>query len=186
MHGETPEEILLDAEMRMDGAVTSLGHDLAGFRSGRASTGLVDRILVDYYGTPTPISQCATVGTPEANLISIRPWDVSTLPKIEKAIRTSDAGLNPSSDGQIIRINVPPLSEERRAELTKLVHRRTEEARIAVRNVRRDALHTLDKLEHISEDTLRDAKDDLQKLTDKHVQAVDQAGERKATELRDV
>lgn len=186
MHGETSEEILLDAEMRMDGAVTSLGHDLAGFRTGRASTGLVDRILVDYYGTPTPISQCATVGTPEANLISIRPWDVSTLPKIEKAIRSSDAGLNPSSDGQIIRINVPPLSEERRAELTKLVHRRTEEARVAVRNVRRDALHALDRLEHISEDTLHDAKDDLQKLTDKHVQAVDQLGERKAAELREV
>ncbi|MBK6769198.1 MAG: ribosome recycling factor [Ardenticatenales bacterium] len=186
MHGETSEEILMDAEMRMDGAVSSLDHDLAGFRSGRASTGLVDRILVDYYGTPTPISQCATVGTPEANMITIRPWDVSTLPKIEKAIRTSDAGLNPSSDGQIVRISVPPLSEERRAELTKLVLRRTEEARVAIRNVRRDAVHALDKLDHISEDTLHDAKDDLQKLTDKHVHTVDQLGERKTTELREV
>ena len=115
MHGETSEEILLDAEMRMDGAVTSLSHDLAGFRTGRASTGLVDRILVDYYGTPTPISQCATVGTPEPNLLTIRPWDVSTLAKIEKAIRTSDAGLNPSSDGQILRIIVPSLRTTPRA-----------------------------------------------------------------------
>lgn len=186
MHGETSEEILLDAEVRMDGAVTSLGHDLAGFRSGRASTGLVDRILVDYYGTPTPIAQCATVGTPEPNLITIRPWDVSTLAKIEKAIRSSDVGLNPSNDGQIIRLSVPPLSEERRAELTKLVHRRTEEARIAVRNVRRDAIHALDRLDHISEDDLHGAKDDLQKLTDKHIQLVDQLGERKSHELKEV
>lgn len=186
MHGESIEEILLDAEMRMDGAVSSLGHDLAGFRTGRASTGLVDRLLVDYYGTPTPIAQCATVGTPEANLITIRPWDVTTLPKIEKAIRTSDLGLNPSSDGQMIRLSVPPLSEERRAELTKLVHRRVEEARVAVRNVRRDAIHGLDKLEHLSEDDLHTAKDALQKVTDKHVQLVDQLDERKTAELREV
>ncbi len=186
MHGETSEEILLDAEMRMDGAVTSLGHDLAGFRSGRASTGLVDRILVDYYGTPTPIAQCATVGTPEPNLITIRPWDVSTLAKIEKAIRSSDVGLNPSNDGQIIRLSVPPLSEERRAELTKLVQRRTEEARVAVRNVRRDALHALDRLDHVSEDELHGAKDGIQKLTDKHVHTIDQLGERKTAELREV
>ncbi len=182
---QTPEALMADAKHRMHGAVESLDHDLAGYRTGRASTNLVDRLVVDYYGAPTPLNQMATISAPEPRLITIRPWDQSALANIEKAILASDLGLTPGNDGQLIRLPIPALTEERREELAKVVSARAEEARVAVRNVRRDTLHHLDPLD-LPEDRLYGLKEEVQKQTDKYVAEIDQHLERKLAEIREV
>ena len=181
------ESVLLDSEDRMDKALGALDRDFSRLRTGRASTGLVDNIKVDYYGTPTPISQLASVAIPDSR--TIQPWDRGAFAGVEKAILKSDLGLTPVNDGKIIRISIPPLTEDRRKELGKLARKSGEEAKVAVRNVRRDANDQLKKLEKdkaISEDELKKATDDVQKLTDKYVAKVDEKGAAKEKEIMDL
>jgi ribosome recycling factor len=183
------KETIKEAEGRMKGAIQSLEDDLATIRTGRASPALVERLHVDYYGAPTPLLQLATISIPEPRQIMIRPFDPSTLKTIEKAILASDLGLTPNNDGKAIRLNLPPLTEERRKELVKTVHARLEEARISIRNVRRDIIKELREYEHeklISEDDLKTGEEELQKLTDHIVQLVDQVGDKKQKEIMEV
>ena len=179
------KDLMKDARQRMQGAIDSLDHDLDGFRTGRASTSLVDRIQVEYYGTPTPMNQVSTITAPEPRLIAIRPWDRNALAAIEKAILASDLGLTPSNDGQVIRLPIPQLTEERREELIRLVNKRVEEARVAIRNVRRDLIHHLEQLE-LPEDEEYSAKEEAQELTDSHIAEADQHAEHKSEEIREV
>jgi ribosome recycling factor len=183
------QDALADSEVRMKGAVRSLEDDLAAIRTGRASPALVERLAVEYYGNPTPLNQLATISAPEPRLLTIRPFDPASLKDIERAIQTSDLGLTPNNDGKIIRLNIPPLTEERRHELVKLVRNRAEEARIAVRNVRRDVLNDMREFEReklISEDDLKRGEDDLQKVTDRYIEQINSLGERKETEVLEV
>jgi len=178
-----------EAEARMRGAVEALEEDLSGIRTGRASPGLVERLQVEYYGMPTPLVQLASISVPESRQLLIRPFDASTLKAIERAILTSDLGLTPNNDGKSIRLNLPALTEERRRDLVKVVHNRVEEARVAVRNVRRDTIKDLREFEHeklISEDELKRGEEDLQKLTDYYVELVSGIGERKEVEIMEV
>ncbi len=170
----------------MEKVLSDLQHEMASIRTGRASIGLLDGIRVDYYGTPTPLNQVATLHVPEPSLITVQPWDVSQIGAIEKAIRASDLGLNPSNDGKIIRVPIPPLTEERRRQLVKHLHAVTEEHRVAIRNVRRDANESVKKLlkdKVISEDDERRAHESIQKLTDEFIQKVDQASKTKEKEI---
>lgn len=183
------KETIKEAEGRMKGAIQSLDEDLGTIRTGRASPALVERLHVEYYGAPTPLLQLATISVPEPRQIMIRPFDPSTLKAIEKAILASDLGLTPNNDGKAIRLNLPPLTEERRKELVKTVHVRLEEARISIRNVRRDINKELREYEHeklISEDDLKTGEEELQKLTDHIVQLVDQVGDKKQKEIMEV
>jgi len=178
-----------EAEERMKGALEALEEDLAGIRTGRASPALVERLSVEYYGMPTPLMQLATISAPESRMLMIRPFDANTLRNIERAIQASDLGLTPNNDGKVIRLNLPPLTEERRRELVKLVHTRLEEARVAVRNVRRDGIKDLREFEHeklISEDELEEGEENLQKLTDKYIELVNEVGVRKEKEIMEV
>ena len=178
-----------EAEDRMKGALEALEEDLAGIRTGRASPALVERLSVEYYGMPTPLMQLATISVPESRMLMIRPFDASTLRNIERAIQASDLGLTPNNDGKVIRLNLPPLTEERRHELVKLVHTRLEEARVAVRNVRRDGIKDLREFEHeklISEDELEEGEESLQKLTDKYIELVNEVGVHKEKEIMEV
>lgn len=180
------QEQINDAKTRMHKAVEALKAELATVRGGRASTGLVDHLKVEYYGTPTPLNQIATVAAPDARLIVITPYDRAAMGAIEKAILKSDLGLTPSNDGTVIRLNIPPLTEERRKELAKHVRKRVEEARVAVRNVRRDAHDHIRKMEHdhqISQDELHRAETELQKLTDEQIKEIDRIGEEKEKEI---
>ncbi len=180
------KEALDRAEASMKKGVEATVREFAGVRTGRASTALVQGITVDYYGTPTPLQQVATVATPETRLITIQPWDQSLVPAIEKAILKSDLGITPANDGRIIRIAIPPLTEERRKELVRIVRRMTEEGRVAIRNVRRDAnekLKALEKQKKISEDDLKKATDSVQKLTDKYIKEIDMALASKEKEI---
>ena len=180
------QEQITDAKSRMQKAVEALKHELMTVRTGRASSGLVEHIKVEYYGTPTPLQQLATISTPDAKLIVITPYDKTALGSIEKAIQKSDLGLTPNSDGNVVRLSIPPLTEERRKELAKHIRKRVEEARVAVRNVRRDVHDHLRKLEHehsISQDDLKRSENDLQKLTDEQVSQVDSIGEEKEQEV---
>ncbi len=173
----------------MKGAVEALEAELLSIRTGRASPALVERLLVDYYGTPTQLQQLATISAPEPQLLTIRPYDPSTIKEIERAIRASQLGLNPSNDGKIIRLVIPPLTEERRLELVKLVHRKVEEAKVAVRNCRRDTLEDLRSFKEeslISEDEFFRGRDDLQELTDRYIEKVEAIGKRKEDEIRQV
>lgn len=182
-------EALSEAEARMKGAVRALEEDLMTIRTGRASPALVERLMVEYYGTPTPLMQLATISAPEPRLLTIRPFDPGSLKSIERAIQASDLGLTPGNDGKIIRLSIPPLTEERRHELVKIVHNRMEEARVAVRNVRRDVHNDLREFERekvISEDDLHRAEDELQKLTDKQIEGLNQLGQRKENEVLEV
>jgi len=179
------DELLKDASHRMEGAITALDEELAGYRTGRASTALVERLHADYYGSPTPLNQMATVSAPEPRTILIRPWDRTTLSKIERAIQASDLGLTPNNDGEVIRLNFPPLTEERREEMARQVAKRVEEARVAIRNVRRDVLHALDR-EDLPEDDRFEAKEEIQRLTDAFVGQADAHGKRKSEELHEV
>jgi ribosome recycling factor len=183
------QETLKDAEERMGKAIEALHRDLATVRTGRANPALIDSLKVEYYGTPTPLQQLASVSVPEARLLVIQPYDKGCLGDIEKAIQKSDLGLNPSNDGNIIRLLVPQLTEDRRKELVKVVHKKTEEARVAVRNVRRDSLEHLRRFLHdkeVSEDDERRAQERLQKLTDKFVAEVDKRGYAKEQDLLEV
>jgi ribosome recycling factor len=183
------KEAYNEAEERMKGAVEALEEDLAGIRTGRASPALVERLLVEYYGTPTPLMQLATISVPEARMLMIRPFDSATLRSIERAIQASDLGLTPNNDGKVIRLNLPPLTQERRHDLVKLVHNRLEEARVAVRNVRRDGIKDLREFEHeklISEDDLEKGEEDLQKLTTRYIDLVGEIGARKEKEIMEV
>ena len=182
-------DVFNSAEHRMKRAVEILQRDLANIRAGRASPALLDKVLVDYYGTPTPITSLATVSVPEPRMLVIQPWDRSSLPAVEKAIQKSDLGLNPSSDGTVIRLVLPQLTEERRRELVKQVHRRAEEGRVAVRNIRRESHDELKKLEkehQISEDELRRSLERLQKLTDSFIAQIDEIARRKEQEVLEV
>ena len=183
------DETLEEAGERMSGAIEALKGDLAGIRTGRATPALVQGVRVEYYGVPTPLNQLATISAPEPQLLTIRPYDPSSLVAIEKAILKSELGLTPNNDGRIIRLVIPRLTEERRQELVKVVNRRLEEARVAIRNVRRDILNDLrffEKEKEISEDDFHRGKDDLQDLTDKYVEQVGEIGKRKEQEILEV
>ena len=183
------DDILRDAEHRMQSAITALDREMDTVRTGRARPALVEGLKIDYYGTPTPLNQVATINAPEPRMITIQPWDKTQLGAIEKAIQKSDLGLNPTNDGNIIRLVIPALTEDRRKELAKVVHKKTEDGRVAVRNVRRDSLEELRKLQHdkeISDDDERRAQERLQKLTDKYVAEIEKHGQTKEQELLEV
>ncbi len=183
------KDLMKEAEVRMTGAVQSLEEDLAGIRTGRASPALVERLQVEYYGAPTPLLQLATIGVPEPRMLMIRPFDPSTIKSIERAILASDLGLTPGNDGKVIRLMLPPLTEDRRRDLAKVVHNRTEEGRVAVRNVRRDTIRDLRDFEHeklISEDDLKRGEEEIQKLTDRIIETIDEVGDRKQKEIMEV
>lgn len=183
------EDRLKDAKRRMEGAVSALAAEFASVRTGRASTGLLDRITVDAYGTRTPLNQLATIHAPEPRMLTVQPYDRSIMSQIEKAIMESDLGLTPSNDGQLIRLPVPQLTEERRKEMVRLVHKMAEEGRIAVRNVRRDVLNDLKRSEKegdFSRDELKGAQDEVQKITDAEVKAIDELMARKEAEILEV
>jgi ribosome recycling factor len=183
------KDILNSAETRMRSAIQVLHDDLATIRTGRASPGLVEKLSVEYYGSPTPLMQLASISVPEPRTLTIKPFDGTTLKVIEKAIQSSDLGLNPNNDGKVIHLNLPPLTEERRRDLVKHVHHRLEEARIAIRNIRRDAhndLRDFEKEKLISEDELKRGQDDLQKLTDRFIEEVAEHGKKKEAEIMEV
>ena len=183
------KEILTDAETRMRGAITVLHNDLAAIRTGRASPALVERLQVEYFGSPTPLQQLASISVPEPRSLMIKPFDATTLKAIEKAIQISDLGLNPNNDGKVIHLNLPPLTEERRRDLVKQMHHRLEESRIAVRNIRRDVhndMREFEKEKLVSEDELKRGEDDLQKLTDKYIEEIAAQGKNKETEIMEV
>ena len=183
------EETLKDAEHRMQSAIAALDREMDTIRTGRARPSLVEGLKVEYYGTQTPLNQLATINAPEPRLITIQPWDRTQLGAIEKAIQKSDLGLTPTNDGNIIRLAIPQLNEERRKELVKVVHKKVEDGRVAVRNVRRDSLDHLRKLQHdkqITDDDERRAQEHLQKITDKYVAEVDKHGHTKEQELLEV
>jgi ribosome recycling factor len=182
-------EALTAIEPKMQRAIDAMERDFSGIRTGRASTALVERITVDYYGTQTPLNQVAGISTPDAHLIVIQPWDRSVLSAIEKAITKSDIGLVPNVDGTVVRLNVPPLTEERRREMVKQVRRRAEEARVEVRNHRREAADHLKKALRdgdLSEDEERRELENLQRLTDRFIEGVDGRADRKETEILEV
>jgi ribosome recycling factor len=182
-------EALSAAEPKMERAVEAMERDFSAIRTGRASTALVERIMVDYYGTPTALQQIAGISAPDPHLIVIQPWDRSVLSAIEKAITRSDIGLMPNVDGTVVRLNVPPLTEERRRDMVKQVRRRAEEARVEVRNHRREAADQLKKALRdgdLSEDEERRELENLQRLTDRHTEAIDSRAERKEAEVMEV
>ncbi|TRZ38694.1 ribosome recycling factor [Niallia circulans] len=184
-----PKQVISSTKERMDKAIQSYSRELASIRAGRANAALLDRISVDYYGAPTPINQVAGISVPEARLLVIQPYDKSILGDIEKAILKSDIGLNPTNDGSIIRLSIPMLTEERRKELVKNVKKESEEAKIAIRNIRRDGNDDLKKLEKngdITEDALRGFSDDIQKLTDEYISKVDALTKEKEKEILEV
>ncbi|RFU61558.1 ribosome recycling factor [Peribacillus glennii] len=184
-----PKTVIASSKERMEKAISAYSRELASIRAGRANASLLDKISVDYYGAPTPINQLAGVSVPEARLLVIQPYDKTILGEIEKAILKSDLGLNPSSDGSIIRIAIPALTEERRKELVKVVKKEAEEAKIAVRNIRRDANDDLKKLEkngEITEDDLRGYSDDIQKMTDSYISKIDDITKNKEKEILEV
>ena len=183
------KDALRETEGRMKKAIEALENDLKGIRTGRASPALVERVLVDYYGTPTPLNQLANISAPEPQMLAIRPYDPGSLRDIERAILSSDLGLTPNNDGQLIRLIIPPLNEERRLELAKVVGRRAEEAKVAVRNCRRDALADLREFEKeklISEDDFYRGRDELQELTGLYTELVEKVQKRKEQEIREI
>ena len=183
------KEAQSEAEGRMKGAVQALEDDLSGIRTGRASPALVERLHVEYYGAPTPLVQLASISVPEPRSLLIRPFDASSLKAVERAILTSDLGLTPNNDGKSIRLNLPPLTEERRRDLVKVVHSRVEDARVAVRNVRRDAIKDLREFEQeklISKDDLERGEEEFQKLTDRYIEEVGAVGMRKEKEILEI
>jgi ribosome recycling factor len=183
------KDVYNEAETRMKGAILALEEDLGGIRTGRASPALIERLLIEYYGTPTPLLQLASIGVPEPRSLLIRPFDATTLRAIERAIQASDLGLTPNNDGKTIRLNLPPLTEERRRDLVKVVHNRVEEARVAVRNVRRDMIKDLGEFEKekmISEDERKRGEEEIQKITDRFIDDINATGERKEKEILEV
>ncbi|MFE5428075.1 ribosome recycling factor [Peribacillus simplex] len=184
-----PKQVISNAKTKMEKAIGAYTRELASIRAGRANASLLDRISIDYYGSPTPVNQVAGISVPEARLLVIQPYDKTVLGEIEKAILKSDLGLNPSNDGSVIRIAIPALTEERRKELVKVVKKEAEEAKIAVRNVRRDANDDLKKLEksgEITEDDLRGYVEDIQKMTDGNITKIDEITKDKEKEILEV
>ncbi|PZN07253.1 ribosome recycling factor [Thermaerobacter sp. FW80] len=182
------EDILREARERMEARVENFRRELATVRAGRATPALLEKIRVDYYGTPTPLQQLATITAPEPRMLVVQPWDKSVMGEIEKAIAKSDLGVNPSSDGQVIRIVLPPLTEETRNELVKRVRKMAEEERVAVRNIRRQANEDLEELEDegFSEDEIRRAQERVQELTDRTIARIDELLAGKEKEIREV
>ena len=177
------------ATERMEGAIDALKKEFGSVRTGRASLSLLDGIMVDYYGTLTPLQQLASLSVPESRQIAIQPWEQRIIPEIEKAIMKSDLGLTPSNDGKFIRIGIPALTEERRKQLVKVVKKRAEEAKIAIRNIRRDTNEELKKLEkekHLSEDDAKKSHDEIQKLTDSYIVKVEEVLKHKENEIMEV
>ena len=184
-----PKQVISNAKDKMAKAITGYSRELASIRAGRANASLLDRISVDYYGAPTPVNQLAGISVPEARLLVIQPYDKTSLGDIEKAILKSDLGLNPTNDGNIIRISIPALTEERRKELVKVVKKAAEEAKVVIRNVRRDGNDDLKKLEktgEITEDGLRGYSEDIQKLTDENINKIDEMTKEKEKEILEV
>jgi ribosome recycling factor len=182
-------DLFSDAEHRMQQAIESLQRDLGTIRTGRASPALVERLMVDYYGTPTPLQQMANIHATDARTLTIQPWDRKTLGDIEKAIQKSDLGLNPTNDGNVIRITLPPLTEDRRRDLVKVVHKKVDEGKVAIRNIRRDThdrLRDLEKSKQITEDDLKRSTERLQKMTDKYIEELDKVGQAKEQEILSV
>ncbi|HWJ03781.1 MAG TPA: ribosome recycling factor [Verrucomicrobiae bacterium] len=182
-------EVVQDAEDRMKKAIETLRKEYSTLRAGRATPSLLDKVAVDYYGVPTPVNQLANISVPEPRLLVIQPWDKSSLPVVEKAILKSDLGLNPSSDGQVIRIVIPQLTQERRNDLVKVVKKKAEETRVAIRNIRRDAndhIKLMEKEHEVSEDEAKRGQDDTQKATDKYIKEVDHVLEVKEQEILEV
>ncbi len=183
------EKTLSDTDTKMQKAVDALARELAAIRTGRATPALVEHIRADYHGVPTPVNQIASISVPEAKMIVIQPWDRSSIRSIEKAILTSDLGLNPTSDSNVIRIVIPPLTEERRKDLIRVVHKRLEEAKITLRNLRREGIEKLrqaEKNREISQDQNTRASEQLQRLTDNFVERVNHIGQDKETEIIEV
>ncbi|BCA79570.1 ribosome recycling factor [Desulfuromonas sp. AOP6] len=183
------KDVLDNARQNMDKALDNLKREFSRVRTGRANVSLLDEVRVNYYGTPTPLNQVGTLTVPEPRLITIQPWEKQLIPEIEKAIYKSDLGLNPSSDGQLVRIAIPPLTEERRKDMVKQVRRMGEDAKVAVRNARRDANEMLKKLEkdkEISEDDLKRAEKEVQDLTDAHIKKIDDTVAHKETEIMEI
>lgn len=180
------QELLKDVGERMQKACEALRKELASLRAGRANPALLEKITVDYYGAATPINQLATITAPDAHLLVVQPWDKSTVPKIEKAILKSDLGVNPTSDGTVVRVPIPPLTEERRKELVKAARKKGEEARVAIRNIRRDGndqAKAAEKEGLVSEDEAKRTQEEIQKLTDKYIKEVDKILQQKEEEI---
>lgn len=183
------KEVIKDLDRRMHGAVDALHAEFKTLRTGRANTSILDGVMVDYYGTPTPVAQVANLSVPEAALIVAQPWDKTMIPAIEKAIRNADLGLNPANDGKVVRIPMPPLTQDRRKELVKKAHAMAEDARTAVRQVRRDGNDKLKKMEKehaISQDDEKRALDEVQKMTDRYVEQINDALKHKEKEIMEV
>ena len=183
------KDIMDTAKDKMQKSCAVYERDMMSLRAGRANPQLLDRIMVDYYGTPTPINQIGNISSPEPRLLVISPWEAKMIPQVEKAIQKSDLGMNPSNDGKLIRLVVPELNEERRKELTKVVRKGAEEAKVAMRNTRRDAMEQIKKLKkdsQITEDDQRKAEDELQKLTDAQIKEVDKIAAEKEKEIMEV
>ncbi len=183
------QTIKKDAEDRMSKSLGALKDDFNTIRTGRASSALFDKIRVEYYGNPTPLNQVATISVPEARLVVIQPWDPTVLGEIEKALQKSELSLNPSNDGKVIRINIPPLTEERRKEYVKVAKNMAEQARVAIRNIRRDANDSLKKMEkdgEITEDDIKKGMDDIQEMTNKKIEEIDSQLEEKEKEIMDI
>lgn len=186
---DNPETIITNSSDRMDKSTEALSRDLNGYRTGRATPSLVENIMVDYYGSATPIIQLATITTPDAQTILLQPWDKGSLTDIEKSLSTSELGFNPSNDGNLITIPIPPLTEDRRVEMVKILKKRTEESKVSIRNIRRDGIDNLRKLEknkEISQDNNKRLQDQLQKLTDTNIQSVDQIFSNKEKEIMQI
>ena len=185
----TAEQVLTDVDARMDRTLEAFRRDLTQLRTGRAAPSLVENLTVDYYGTATPLKQIASISAPDARAIMVQPWDRGSLREIEKSLQRSEMGFNPSNDGNVITVPIPPLTNERRQEMVKLLRRKAEESKVSVRNVRRDGLETLRKLERdkgISQDENRRAQDQLQKVTDGHTRQVDDTASAKEAEILQV
>jgi ribosome recycling factor len=183
------KDILKEAETRMRAAIQNLDDDLAGIRTGRATPALVEKLPIEYYGTPTPLMQLASISVPEPRSLLIKPFDPASLKNVERAILASDLGLTPSNDGKQIRLNLPALTEERRRELVKVVHNRLEDCRIAVRNIRRDLhndMRDIEKEKLISEDDLKRGEEELQKITDHNIEEINKHGLHKEQEIMEV
>jgi ribosome recycling factor len=187
--GKMIKESIAETDLHMKGTIQALEEDLSAIRTGRASPALVEHLSVDYYGAPTPLMQLASISVPEPRVLMIRPFDPSTLKSIEKAILASELGLTPNNDGKVIRLNLPVLTEQRRKDLVKVVHARLEEARVSIRNIRRDSLKDMrdfEKEKMISEDNLKRGEEELQKLTDKMIETIDAVGIKKEKEIMEV
>jgi ribosome recycling factor len=183
------KDVIREARQRMESTIDDFRRKLAGVRTGRAVVSLLDPVVVDYYGTPTPLNQLASVHAPEPQMLTVQPWDQTQIGAIEKAIRAADLGLNPSNDGKLVRVPIPALTEERRKQLAKQIHDVAEDHRTAIRNVRRDANDRLKKMlkdKQISEDSERDALQEIQKLTDSHIGKIDELSKTKETEIMSV